>query len=398
VTPTPAPPGTHCPGCYGDGLTDVFSTDAVPVFVGMLHDSAEEARRAPTGDITLTFCHGCGLVHNRRFEPLKLAFAPGYDASLIHSPGYRAFLDQLADRLVERYELRGRTVLEIGCGAGHFLRRLCQRGIGGGIGVDPAVPRTGPERVGAATIEWVQDWFDPATAGALGEWDFVCSLSVFEDVPRPLEMVAGLSRLCAERGATAYVDVFHAERAFESGEIWSAHYEQCNYFGAASLVGLFERGGFRVRDAGACYADGRFLFVDVEAGPHPRPRRPLTDPLPLPPALAELAERHRTSVEAWTERIARLHDAGRRVVLWGTGGKGISFLAAVPTSYRIACAVDIHPDRQGRWLPVSGLQVAGPEDLVALQPDVVIVTNPLHAPEIQAQVVSLNLSCEILAA
>jgi len=396
VTTAP-PPSTRCPGCGGRSLTDVFSQDGVPVFVGLLYGSAEAAKRAPTGDITLTFCHGCGLVFNRRFDPAKLAFAPGYDASLVHSPAYRAFLDDLADGLVERHALRGRTVLEIGCGAGHLLRRLCERGVARAIGVDPTVARTGTERVGKGTIEWRREWFDPARAGELGHWDFACSVSVFEDLPRPLETVTWLARLCAERGATAYVDVFHAARAFEAGETWSVHFEESNYFGLDTFVGLFRRGGFRVRDAGPCFQGGESLFVDLEPGPDPAAAEPEA-PLAIPPGLATLAARHRAGVEVWTERLEELGASGRRVVLWGSGGKGVSFLAAVPNRDRIACVVDVHPGRQGRWIPVSGLQVVAPETLVSLDPHVVVVTNPLYREEIRAQLASMEVACEVMAA
>jgi hypothetical protein len=58
----------------------------------------------------------------------------------------------------------------------------------------------------------------------------------------------------------------------------------------------------------------------------------------------------------------------------------------------------VHPGRQGRWLPASGLRVVGPEELPLIRPDVVIVTNRIYAPEIQARIASLELSCEILAA
>ena len=390
-----APARTRCPGCGGGHLTDVFSSRGVPVFVGLLHDSADEARAAPVGDVTLAFCHGCGLVHNRRFEPAKLAFAPGYDTALVHSPTHSAFLDDLADRLVERHRLRGRTVLEIGCGGGHFARRLCARGVDRVIGVDPSLPETRTERVGTGTVEWRREWFDPARANGFGAWDFACSMSVLEDVPEPLSMVQGLAALCAERGAAAYVEVFHATRAFERDEVWSVHYEQCNYFGLDSLAGLFRRGGFRVAESGECFA-GQALYVDVT--PDGAGLEADVPELELPPSLERLARLHRAAVEEWTGRLAALAAAGRRVALWGSGGKGVSFLAAVPGSDRIACVVDVNPARQGRWLPGSGLPVVAPEALAAVQPDVVIVTNRLYAPEIEARVASLDLACEILAA
>ena len=40
--------------------------------------------------------------------------------------------------LVERFDLVGRDVFEIGCGQADFLRRLCVATGGRGVGVDPS--------------------------------------------------------------------------------------------------------------------------------------------------------------------------------------------------------------------------------------------------------------------
>ena len=90
-----------CPACGDGGLSPIFNA-RVPVDVGKLFDSPVEARNAPVGEIDLVFCHGCAFVHNRRFDPDKLSFEPGYDGSLIHSPLFRSFINDVATRLIDR--------------------------------------------------------------------------------------------------------------------------------------------------------------------------------------------------------------------------------------------------------------------------------------------------------
>jgi hypothetical protein len=40
--------------------------------------------------------------------------------------------------LIERYDLYGKDIIEIGCGQGEFLTLLCELGGNRGVGFDPA--------------------------------------------------------------------------------------------------------------------------------------------------------------------------------------------------------------------------------------------------------------------
>jgi hypothetical protein len=87
---------------------------------------------------------------------------------------------------------------------------------------------------------------------------------------------------------------------------------------------------------------------------------------------------------------------GKRVVVWGSGGKGICFLNTLEAPDVFKLVVDINPDRQGRYMPGSGQRIVPPQTLPEYRPDVVVLTNPLYEPEIRATVAELGLACEFL--
>jgi hypothetical protein len=126
-----------CPACHGAKWTDFFVSRDVPVDVGSSLPTEAEALASDLANITLAYCYSCGLAWNRTFDNSKIAFKPGYDAGLHHSPLVRSFVDGVVDRLIGRYELRRKNIVEIGCGGGYFLRRLCERGGNSGTGIDP---------------------------------------------------------------------------------------------------------------------------------------------------------------------------------------------------------------------------------------------------------------------
>src|SRR5262245_6281840 len=100
--------------------------------------SREAALVAPRGDLRLAYCSGCGLIQNLVFDPGLVDYTLNYEDSQAYSPHFRRFATDLAEGLIERHGLRGKQVLEIGCGKGDFIALLCELGDMRGIGIDPA--------------------------------------------------------------------------------------------------------------------------------------------------------------------------------------------------------------------------------------------------------------------
>ena len=401
TTSTGAPITTDCPAC-GGAPTDVFDGGDLPVNVGVFHPTREAALAAPRGRILLAHCGACGLVHNRAFDPDGRIFEPGYEVALHHSQTFRDFIDALARRLCERFDLHGKRIVEIGCGDGYVLRRLAETGGNHGLGIDPTVREEGPLDVSRGSARLVRDWFGDHHADH--EADFVCSLSVFEDIPRPGPFLRAARTLAARRDAPLYFEVFNGWRAFEAGEVWSVHYEQCNYFSLAALRTVFERHGFRVENVGTCYGGDQYLFVEARAdGLEREPRGEGNEPQggggeprgggDVPDALTAFAADFAAAREAWNARLGRWRERGERAVVWGTGGKGITFLNSVDGA-AIEHVAEINPAKQGRHVPGTGQPIVPPEALAEIRPDHIVITNALYRDEMRAQARALGVEAE----
>jgi len=400
-----------CSGCHGGRWTDIFfSHGVVPVDVGSSLPTEAEARNAPLADITLAYCHGCGLVWNRLYDPSQIAFKPGYDASLHHSALVNSFMDGLVRSLIDRFDLYGKDILEIGCGTGHFLRQLCERGGNRGIGIDPTVPAEGTEYVGSGRVQFIRDFFSQRHSGL--DCDLLCCQSVLEVISNASDFLANVRDVLRRRGAVAYFEMFNAGRAFDNYETWSIHYEQCNYFTLEAFRRLFRRCGFNVLDSGTCEGNDQYIFIEAEptnGEVHQVPYSvngatdsmewsPVSEPracLEMPATLSNFASRHLSQVEMWQEKLAAGHSAGRKVVVWGTGGKGVGFLNSVGTESGIRYAVDSNPTRHGRFIPGSAQQIVSPAFLADYRPDAVILSNRAYDKEIRHQISNIGINPEI---
>ena len=77
---------------------------------------------------------------------------------------------------------------------------------------------------------------------------------------------------------------------------------------------------------------------------------------------------------------------GRKVAAYGAAAKGNTFLnAAHITAGDFLAVADLSPSKQGRLLPGSHIPVVAPQDLLALQPDEILILPWIIAPEITAQ-------------
>jgi len=382
--------GKHCPGCGSDRWTDFFVSRNVPVDVGSTWTTKAEAIAAPVADITLAYCFGCGFSWNRTFDNSRIAFKPGYSAGLHHSPLIQSMTDRLVERLVSRFELHSKNIIEIGCGDGYLLKRLCERGGNSGIGIDPTVTSLDSHAAGSGRVRFIRDFYSSRYQDLPCE--FLCCQSVLEDIPSPFAFLKDVIAIAPDQSFAGYFEVFNGGRAFEQQETWSIHYEQCNYYSLESLQNLLTRCGFDVLDAGQCPGNDQYIFAEVKPSVVDRSVESLEEAsAELPTALSTFAAQHAGNINYWRSTLAAAEAKGQKVVLWGSGGKGVSFLTAVPSNAAIRYVVDINPSRQNTFIPGAAQQIVPPQFLAGYRPDVVILSNAVYEAEIKQQLAGLGL-------
>jgi hypothetical protein len=369
----------------------------VPVFCNALWPTAAEARSAPLGQVELCYSPATGYLWNRAFDPRLVAYNPAYENSLHHSPRFVAYVTDLADRLIARYGLRGRQIVEIGPGEGNFLALLCERGRNWGLGYDAAYDPERQKVVTSPRMRIVRDRY-PYDRPVDGE--LVVCQHVLEHLDDPVALVEGVRRSIADDRRTAvYFEVPDATYMVEQLAVWDLIYEHVSYFSAPTLDLLFRRCGFEVTALDRAFGD-QYLYLEGLPAPA---AGPATDEGPDVAALAKLTElvgafgEHlRRLVEGWTARLGDWVGAGS-VAVWGAGSKGVSFLNLVPPGRDVAYVVDVNPNKSGLFVPGTGQMVVGPDELPPDDLDLVVVMNPLYVEEIRRTLAGLGCRAEVVA-
>jgi SAM-dependent methyltransferase len=387
-----------CPSCGSQKVSVFYEASNVPVNSVLLLSTREEAVGFPTGNIDLAICEECGFIYNSSFEPNKVEYSSRYEETQGYSPAFRKWHHALAQRLVDRYGLRDKTVLEIGCGKGEFLTLLCELGAQGGVGFDPGYV---PERnlsPAAARIRFIRDYYSERFSGEHA--DLVCCKMTLEHIQEVAGFVGMVRRSVNDYANTVvYFQVPDVLRILEEFAFWDVYYEHCSYFSMGSLARLFRRLGFDVLNLNREY-DNQYLTIEARPsnGRQPAPLPCENDLATLRGLASRFTEQHSRRLSEWRDQLRGYRESGRKVVVWGSGSKGVAFLTSLGDECAIQYVVDINPNRHNHFMPKTGQQIVGPMFLRDYRPEVVVIMNPVYRAEITEELARVGLAPEVLTA
>lgn len=344
----------------------------------------------PTGRVELFHCGGCGLIFNPHFDTALAEVGARYEGSQGASAHFTQFARSLARSWVERYRLAGKSVLEIGCGRGEFLRLLLQEGVGRAVGLDPVAT---PNEDSDAPLQLLSRRFDASTLDI--EADAVVCRHTLEHI----DDVGGFLRLLAQwarRGGDRVVlfEVPATERVLAECAFWDVYYEHCSYFTAGSLVQAFRCAGFEVRRVERVYGEQYLILEAVACANAPEPLAPPGESV-LDDCL-RFGQEARRAIDRCDQGLEALSSLGAPVVLWQGASKTVGFLSSLHRAELVHSAVDLSVQRHGKFLPGSGLPVHSPEALKAIRPQFVVLMNAVYAGEVQAMLRHLGSRATLL--
>jgi SAM-dependent methyltransferase len=377
----------RCPAC---GLRDpvpIADLGEVPVLSGHTFGTADEAAASPRGPLRLAQCPACAHLVNTAFDSELMTYGGQYDNSLHHSATFADYATALVKHLTAAYQLAGRTVLELGCGNGEFLRELCVHAGARGFGYDESY--VGPAE--ADGVRFQRRYLQPEDA--VPDFDLFVSRHVLEHLADPYEFLTTVRRHAGDRPVRGYVEVPDA-RYDVVGAGWGCIYPHVGYFTGPSLAALLRRAGFQLLREGTDFG-GLFRFAEMAttapAPPHQPAPSAVRDDLM---AAATLHKRHHAAVADWRARIRSHVAAGHRIAVWGVGARGAGFLAATDPE-RLVTAVDRNPAKHHRFLPCSAHRVVPPRELPGYGIDTVVLTNPRYEAEVRKDLDSLDIDAVI---
>jgi SAM-dependent methyltransferase len=386
---------TMCPVCRGTKSLGFERRPRVPLLQNRVWPDATSARAAPEGALDMRACETCGFVWNDAFDSSRNIYDEAYDNDQMQSPHFREHTDAMLRAILEGLPQRPVHLVEVGCGQGAFIARLAREArprFASLTGFDPAW--RGEHAISGVRLH--NCYFGPQALPLIGApAEAVVSRHTIEHVPDPLAFLETMrASMSEDREARLFLETPDVEWIFRNFQLQDLFYEHCSLFSPDSIATALEAAGFEPIRISKVFGE-QYLWAEARPGARiaaGQGSREAHDALGA--EAARFAERRKEIIDAWRSLVEARAGASD-VWLWGASSKGVTFAALVdPDATWLKGAIDINPNKAGRFMPVTGLPIAAPEALRG--GDVVIVMNPNYKAEIARDIERMGKRAEIL--
>lgn len=387
--------GSLCPACASPGMSTFFELSGMPTHSMLLLSDRNEALHCAKGDIELALCERCGFISNRAFDPSLMKYSLDYESSQAFSPRFNTFAKELAIQLIKRHDLRGKDIVEIGCGGGDFLALLCELGGNRGVGIDPAAGKESLKD--SHEITFIRDFYTERYSDCRGE--LLLCRHTLEHIWDTGEFIATVRRTIGDCWKPAvFFELPDVTRILQEVAFWDLYYEHCSYFSAGSLAWLFASKEFDVAGVSLAF-DDQYLLLDAVPGNGALPQSlDNGDYLEaIHQDVAYFSKAYPTKLELWKNQLSIAAGQGQRCIVWGGGSKAVAFLNTLGARDEVDYVVDINPLKQDKYVAGTGHRIVGPEFLRHRKPDVILVMNPIYRDEIRDLAQSMGVDAELVA-
>lgn len=351
----------QCRGCGSTATDRVLDLGRVPAADHFPLASTPVSPDEASHPLAMELCRDCGLAQLAEDDTTT-------DEPRGVEP--QALKDQAADAVstLERAGwLRGDTVLEFGSPhGGSWLPLLTERGF---RAADPDTPAS-----------LVLDCF-----GLMHE-------------PNQRRAFRDRAKATAEDGVLLVQ--FHSLQTIIRHRQWNAlRHGHFAYYSMTALSRLLDDVGMRIADAwefplygGTTLAAARHgsdaaVSVTVRQILREESTFGVTDPATVR-QLQGAADEQVTALHGWLESMAGDH---RRVLAYGAASRAVSLLHRAALDHRLIYAVaDASEAKQGRRMPGTDIPIVSPAQLLATDPDRVLLTVPDLLPELERQLPTLS--------
>jgi SAM-dependent methyltransferase len=352
---------TACRLCGQSDRELFLSLPRSPANVSRLLYAQDIDQDAPV-DLAVWHCRACGFI---QIDPtIAESFYDDYLMTVSHSPLMQRYQREQASDFIARFGLRGRRIVEIGCGDGNYLEELRAAG-GVATGSEPSVRfRALAESRGFRVHAGYVRRTAPVPGGP---YDAFVTRQVLEHVPDPRDFLLGV-RASVGRHGLGLVEVPSLEKALAGYRFYDFFADHVNYFSTSTLRLALELAGFDVVETSRGMND-EFNVAIVKVAEFPS----FGD-------FDGIVQNLLSALRSWAEAQLR---CGHRVAVWGAGGKGLALMAMAELQ-GIAYVVDSDPRKQGLYTPVGHQLVVPPERLFEDPVDALVLTAQAYRDEIVA--------------
>lgn len=310
-------------------------------------------------DLAVWQCSGCGLVQLSH-EPVPY-YKDVIRAAAV-SDVVKEFKKEQFAQYVQKYNLEGKKVIEIGCGRGEFLQLLSAFNVEA-HGMEHAALSV--EYCRTQGLNVVQGYMDNERYWLPeGPYDAFFLLMFLEHMPDPNAVLKGIANNLTD-GAVGLIEVPNFDMILRKNIFSEFIGDHLSYFSQDTLRTTLHLNGFDMIECDET-RDEYVLSAVVR-------KRSLVDVS----GFSDCQEKIKQEINLYIERFSP-----GQVAVWGAGHQALAILAVMKLESKIKYVVDSATFKQGKFTPATHVPVVAP-DMLCIDPvQAVIVMAASYSDEV----------------
>ena len=311
-------------------------------------------------DLNLFQCSSCGLV---QLSEKPVSYYKEVIRASSFSDEMKKFRGEQFVSWVDKYNLKGKSILEVGCGRGEYLSILKQTEVSLAHGIEYS-----KESVSSCINSELS-----VTKGFFGDENFVLPkqkydgficLNFMEHWPDPNRVLEHLKHNLSE-GAVGIIEVPNFDMILKQGLYSEFISDHLFYFTKDTLTFMLNYNGFEVIECSVIWHD--YILSAVV-----RKRKRID--------LSLLKSRKlnvETELNSFIDKFEK-----KEVAIWGAGHQSLAVMSLAKLENKIRYVVDSAPFKQGKYTPATHFPIVAPIELVNNPVKAVIIIAASYSNEV----------------
>ena len=305
-------------------------------------------------------CVRCNLVQTRT---APVVYQSGTTSATSYSQSMMQFRREQVVDFVDAYGLKGKTILDVGCGDGHLLGHIQAAGAEG-VGIDASEAALAIAKGKGYTVHYGYVTRDFAIPD--GPFDAFISHDVIEHIPDIEDFVLGI-RQNLQDGAVGIIETPNFDHTLNQHRFYDFILDHLSYFTATTLTLALQLNGFDVLEVSTSRNDENLVAV-VQ-------KRPTTT------RFDEMRTMQEQTLKTLADFFAQHQAKQQTIAVWGASLHTLT-LSTLTSFDGVQYVIDSANYKQNHVTPVSHLPIVAPQTLFNEPVDSVLVIAPRYAGEI----------------
>lgn len=311
-------------------------------------------------DLNLHQCQGCGLIQFD-CEPVS------YYRDVIRAGGYSTTMTELRRKqykhFIDSYNLKGKKIIEIGCGQGEFLNVLNEFPVQA-YGIENKSDLV--EIAKSKNLNVTKNFTESAdTRLENGPFSAFLSFNFLEHQPDPNTMLQCIYNNLEEDGY-GIITVPAFEYILENNSFYELIRDHIANYTKESLRFLIEKNGFEMLECNRINRDTWEMIVK---------KRSRTN-------VNGLLQNYSSLKKQMQDYFTIRNNEGKKVAVWGASHQGFTTLSSMGISNKVAYIIDSAPFKQGKLSPASHIKIVSPEYYYEEPVECILIIAPGYTEEI----------------